>query len=169
MIGNQVWYPSKTDLRLIEKLQKDATKRICWSEPDYKKRLTETELLPLSLYDELRSLLLYCSTFDGEYNTESINFINIKYNERTRQSTNNEIVRQKNRLHKTDENFWHSSFFFQIVSKSDSLQERIRRNTRIMRTYWNFFHEPYNEHNLCNSRILCFGRNCSTHNKLIVN
>ena len=65
MFGCQVWYPSKTDLRLFEKMQKGATKWISWSEPDYEKRLTETELLPLSLYAELQSLLLYCSIIDG--------------------------------------------------------------------------------------------------------
>ena len=100
MFGCHIWYPNKTDLMLIEKLRTDATNWIRWSEPDYKKRLTETELLPLSLYAELQSLFLYSSIFDGKYDVEISNFINIKANKRTRQRTNNEIVRQKNRLHK---------------------------------------------------------------------
>ena len=64
MFGYQVWYPSKTDLRLIEKLQKEATKWICWSESDYIKQLAETKLSPLSLYAALQSLLLHCSIID---------------------------------------------------------------------------------------------------------
>ena len=58
MCGCEVWYPIKTDLRLIEKLQKEATKWICWSEPDYKKRLTEIELFSLSLHAQLQSLIV---------------------------------------------------------------------------------------------------------------
>ena len=140
MFGCEVWHPSKIDLRLIEKLQKDATKWICWSEPDYKEWLTETELLPLTLYVELQSLLLYCSNTDGRYNIKINNFINIKANERTRQSTNNEIPSQKNTIHKTDENLWHwVAIFFNIASKSVNLQEPIGRTARITRTYWIFF------------------------------
>ena len=123
MSGCQVWYPSKTDLRIIEKLPKNAKKWICGSEPDYKKRLTETELLKLSLYAELQSLLLYCSIIDGRYGKKISNFINIKANERTGQSTNTEIVRQMNRLHKTNKNFGHRlAILFNIVSKSVNLQ-----------------------------------------------
>ena len=40
---------------------------------------------------------------DGWYDIKISNFINIKANERTIQSTNNDILRQKNRLIKTDE------------------------------------------------------------------
>ena len=121
MFGCLEWYPGKTDLRLIEKLQNYVTKWICWSEPDNKKRFTETALLRLSLYAELQRLLFYCSIIDGSYDIEISNFTNIKANERTRESTNNEIVRQKKRLHKIDENFWHRvAILFNIVSNNIS-------------------------------------------------
>ena len=49
MSGCQEWYPTKTDLKLIEKLHKDVTNWICWSEPDYKKRLTQTTVAIVTL------------------------------------------------------------------------------------------------------------------------
>ena len=60
------------------------------------------------------------------YGNEISNFINIKSNEKTRQSTNNEIVRQKNRLRKTDKNIWHRvAIIFNSVSKSFNPQAPI--------------------------------------------
>ena len=103
------------------------------------------------------------------YDNEISSFINIKANEKTRQSTNNKVVRQKNRLRKTDKNVWHRvAILFNIVSKSFNSQAPIGKKTRIRTTYWNFFHKHYNEHNLCTWRILCFCRNWNPHNKLIV-
>ena len=87
--------------------------------------------------------------------TSKLAISSISRQTREQDSTNNEIVRQKNRLHKT-------------VSKSVNLQEPIGRKARIARTYWNFFHKHYNEHSLCTWRILCFSRNYNPHNKLVV-
>ena len=103
------------------------------------------------------------------YDNDISSFINIKANEKTRQSTNNEVIRQKNRLRKTDKNVWHRvAILFNIVSKSFNPQAPIGKKTRIRTTYWNFFHKHYNEHNLCTWRILCFCRNWNPHNKLNV-
>ena len=169
MFACQVGYPNKSDLKLIEKLQKDATKWILWTERDYKDRLIQLKLLPLSLYAELQCLLLFCSILDGSYDIDHTNYINVNSNHRTRQGTNHDILVNKNRLRKTDENFWHrSAILYNIVSKSVNLLEPTGRKRRITKVYRNFFLGQYSETNSCTWRILCYCRNCNPQQKLNV-
>ena len=72
---------------------------------DYKNRLRTLTILPLAMYLELDSLLLYCNIADGEYNININQFIKYNTNERTRQGTH-EVIVVKTRLRKSDENFW---------------------------------------------------------------
>ena len=162
-------YPNKSDLKLIEKLQKDATKWILWTERDYKDRLIQLKLLPLALYAELQCLLLFCSILDGSYDIDHTNYINVNSNHRTRQGSNHDILVNKNRLRKTDENFWHrSAILYNIVSKSVNLLEPTGRKRRITKVYRNFFLGQYSETNSCTWRILCYCRNCNPQQKLNV-
>ena len=169
MFACQVGYPNKSDLKLIEKLQKDASKWILWTEGDYKDRLIQLKLLPLALYAELQCLLLFCSILDGSYDIDHTNYINVNNNHRTRQGTNHDILVNKNRLRKTDENFWHrSAILYNIVSKSVNLLEPTGRKRRITKVYRNFFLGQYSETNSCTWRILCYCRNCNPQQKLNV-
>ena len=90
--ASEVWHPNKGDLILLEKLQKNATKWILGNPIDYKNRLLTLNVLPLAMYLELHSLLLYCNIVDGEYNININQFIKYNTNERTRQGTHEVIV-----------------------------------------------------------------------------
>ena len=102
----QVWYPSKCDLALIEKIQKSATKWIIGSSLIYKERLIKLKILPLSFYFEIHSLLLLCDLINNKYNLVIEEYIHFNNNDRTRQGAKCEIKLTKKRLFKSDDSFW---------------------------------------------------------------
>ena len=101
----KVCHTNKGDIVLLQKLQKNATKWILGNSIDYKNRLLTLNVLPLAMYLELHSLLLYCKVADGEYNININQFFKYNIYERTRQGTY-EVIVAKTRLRKSDENFW---------------------------------------------------------------
>ena len=52
--ASQIWYPSKTDMRSIEKIQHKATKWICGGNDEYHR---STENISLSMYMENHNIL----------------------------------------------------------------------------------------------------------------
>ena len=138
----QVWYPSKCDLVLIERIQKSSTKRIIGSSLTYKERLIKLKILPLSFYFELHSLLLLCDLINNKYNIAIEKFIHFNNNNRTRQGAKGEIKLTKKRLFKSDENFWsRTAYLYNIVNKQTDLTDNKNIKYRISDIYWKFFLE----------------------------
>ena len=85
--ASEKFHPNKKDIILLEKIQKKATKSILGNSIDYKNRLLTLNTLPLAMYLELHSLLLYCNINDGDYNININQFFKYNTNERTSQGT----------------------------------------------------------------------------------
>ena len=102
----EVWYPTKTDLSNIKRIQKNATQWILNNTIPYKERLKELNLLPLSMYFELHRLLLFCAITDHKYDIETSDNISRNTNEWTRQGSYSSFNIPKTRLKRTDDNFW---------------------------------------------------------------
>ena len=96
----EVWYPTKTDFSNIERIQKSATQWILNNTIPYKERLKELNLLPLSMYFELHSLLLFCAITDHKYDIKTSEYISRNTNERTRQGSNSSFNIPKTRPQK---------------------------------------------------------------------
>ena len=123
----EVWYPTKTDLSNIERIQKKATQWILNTIP-YKEKLKELNLLPLSMYFELHSLLLFCAVPDHKYYIKTSDYISRKTKERSRQGSNSSFNIPKTRLKKTDDNFWtRNGTLHNILSKQIDLTTKENR------------------------------------------
>ena len=69
--ASMIWFVNKTECKEKERIQKKATELISNSwEMNYKKRLSEFRLLPLSCYFELHDLLTLIILFQGNYKIE---------------------------------------------------------------------------------------------------
>ena len=137
-----MWYPSKCDLVLIERIHKSATKWIIGSSLTYKERLIKLKILALSFYFELHSLLLLCDLINNKYNIAIDKFMLFNINNRTRQGAKCEIKLTKKRLFKSDENFWsRTAYLYNIVNKQTDLTDNKNIKYRISDIYWKFFLE----------------------------
>ena len=166
LYAREVWYPTKTDLSNIERIQKSATQWILNITIPYKERLKELIFLPLSMYFELNSLLLSCAITDHKYDIKTSDYKSRNTNERNRQGSNSSFKIPKTRLKRTDDNFWtRNGTLNNILSKHIYLTTKEKRNARITQQFWKFF-EKFNEANLCIWRILCQCTNCNQHSKL---
>ena len=75
--GASLWKASKTDLRLIESMQKKAVRRITGRKQNYKEALLKLKLLQLSLYHELHVLLLRVDILNKKYTLNWTNVVNL--------------------------------------------------------------------------------------------
>ena len=137
-----MWYQSKCDLVLIERIQKSATKWIIGSSLTYKERLIKLKNLPLYLYFELHSLLLICDLINNKYNIVIEKYIHFNNNNRTRQGAKCEIKLTKKGLFKSDENFCsRTDYLYNSVNKHTDLTDNKNIKYRISDINWKFFLE----------------------------
>ena len=92
-------------MKEIEKLQKVATKWILSEKQCCKQRFVTLNLLPLSLYIEMHDLLYLIALKQGKYDFELSNLDSIQESS-TRQYSRGELQINKNRLVRSDENFF---------------------------------------------------------------
>ena len=138
--ASQVWYPSKTDMKSIEKIQQKATKWICGGNDEYHQRLETLKILPLSMYMEMHDVLYLLSILEGNYYVPEDKLPKRKENE-TRQKQEFELP--KHRLHKSDENFFfRATKLFNIISRTT---EKPMTKKLLTEMYQNYFHRSYNE------------------------
>ena len=164
--ASEVWYPTKTDLSDIERIQKSATQWILDNTIPYKERLKELNILPLSLYFERHSRLMFCAITDHNYDIKTSDYISCNTNERSRQGSNSSFNIAKTRLKRTDDNFsTRNRTLHNILRKHIDLTKKENRKAQITQQLWRFF-ENFNEANLCTWRILCYCTNCNQHSKL---
>ena len=161
--ASQVWYPSKTEMREIERVQQKATTWILNYSIGYKERLRTLKILPLSMYIELHDILFLQSVMDGKYSV-SENSIPISLRESTTRQCS-EFELNKNRIIKTDENFWtRAPKFFNILHK------QFRDNPtkkQLTESYFNYFENSYNQLDTCTWRVLFSCGSCNPYQKLM--
>ena len=117
MYASDVWYPSKFESKALARVQKTATKWIGSSWDDYKTRLTQLNILPISMYMQLHDLLFLLSVINGNYNINSLTIINFKSTQ-TRKSKEFEV--RKHKLRKCEKNFLtREKRLYNIVKKKD--------------------------------------------------
>ena len=114
--ASDVWHPNKEELVLLKKLLKKATKWILGSSIDYKNK--NLNILPLAMYLETQSLLIYFNVSDGENNININQFVKYITNQRTRQGTH-EVIFANTRLCKSDENFWKRTAIIYFWKRTD--------------------------------------------------
>ena len=102
--ASQVWYPSKTDMKPIEKIEHKATKWICGENDEHHdKFFHEVKKLSLFMYMDMHDIFYLLSILEGNYYVPEDKLPKRKAN-KTRQKQ--EIELPKHRLQKSDENFF---------------------------------------------------------------
>ena len=100
---------------------------------DYKKRLSELKLLPMSYYFELDDLLTLTTLLQGNYNIQ----LSIKLNAMNTQQ-NELIAIDKSHTKKKDENFWaRSNKVLNIISKCTNIELKDIDKQFLTKVYWN--------------------------------
>ena len=104
--GSQSVYYNKSELKIIEKVQSRAMSWIYGYNSSYVTKLKTVNLLPVPIYMELPDILLLWKINCGNYDIAAAQYVSWNTNQTTRQGNNNEFEVAKNRLCKSDENFW---------------------------------------------------------------
>ena len=97
MYGSTIWCPNRGDMKLLEGVQRRATKYILNDyTSDYKTRLKKTELLPLNYYKEFRDMCFMYKCIHGFYKLDINDFIQFygnTHHHQTRIGTNQFVIR----------------------------------------------------------------------------
>ena len=162
-----IWRPQlKKDIVKLEKLQRRATKFITSSDLDYKSRLIDSKLLPLSLWLEAQDVLFLIKLMNDppdNFNiTDYISFVSSS----TRAATMNRIKRTiplKPRLNST-----RHFYFNRMVRLWNSLPNidlqlpfnSIRRH--ILGIFWQVFIQQFDVNNSCTWFVSCPCTKCTS-------
>ena len=95
-------------MKELELVQKRVTKWICrTSQVDYKTRLIQQKLLPISLYIEMHHLLTFCRIVADQYNFDWKKHITPIEKSSLRTTTSSPFYLPKIRRSKSKGNFWY--------------------------------------------------------------
>ena len=162
---SQAWQPNKSNLAKFEKVQEIATKWILNASFEYKDRLLQLKLLPLSLYVEMHNLLLLISLDRNEYDVV-VDLPRVT-EDKTRQHTRGELTIGTNRLYKTDENFFHrTKLLYNIIIRVYTSYGKYLNKDTISKIYWDYFLRKYDKRDKCTWRIVCKCDHCNNWKKL---
>ena len=147
--ASQVWYPSKTDMKSIERIQHKATKWICGGKDEYHQRLEILKILPLSMYMEMHDVLYLLAILVGNYYVpeDKVPYAKIKQDKSRNLNSLNTDYRNQTKTSSSEPQSYTSS-------------EEQRRNANDEETSdrdlpQNYFHRSYNELDSCTWRLLC--------------
>ena len=152
-------------LRKVEKIQRLATKWFFGVNIDYKARLINCGLLPLSMCIELHDVLCMRDLLRNKYDYSSTDEMNLKESKRTRQDARNELQIPKVNGNECSENFLHRTANLVNISRKLGSLEDLNK-PKLSYLYRNFFPEQCNELSTCSWRILCSCGSCNPHSKL---
>ena len=164
---SQVFYPSVSALKKLEKIQKHATIWFYGYNDKYKARLLRCNLLPVSLYIELHDVLYLQMILNGRVDIKLSALLTINENESTRQGERKELAVNSTRKRKSDENFVRrASILYNILSRHAQYTNVKLNKSSLTYIYWQYFVECYNEKTSCTWRILCLCGSCNPYGKL---
>ena len=133
--ASEIWAPQscKTDLKLLESVQRRATRFIlnCSKDhrvrPNYKSRLISLNLLPISYWLECRDLCFVYKYMSGSFNVQLEDYIQVSSG-RTRSSTDSLNLYPVHRLRTS---LFRDSFFNRVVKLWNNLPLEIRKSSSI--------------------------------------
>ena len=133
--ASEIWAPQscKTDLKLLESVQRRATRFIlnCSKDhrvrPNYKSRLISLNLLPISYWLECRDLCFVYKYMSGSFNVQLEDYIQVSSG-RTRSSTDSLNLYPVHRLRTS---LFRDSFFNCVVKLWNNLPLEIRKSSSI--------------------------------------
>ena len=132
---------------------------------DYKGRIVKIKLLPLCLYVEMHDLLMYLSLVNSKYDISIA--VESSKEEKTRQHSRGEYAVNKNRLNKSDENFFpRTKLLHNIVIKHYEEYGNKLDKKSINKLYWDYFVRKFNYLNRFTWRIIRKCNHCNNWKKL---
>ena len=125
LYGSTVWYPNKACKKLLEGVQRRATKYILNDfESSYKQRLHEAKLVPLLYYKEYKDLCFLYKCFHGYYNIDTRAYVTMSSN--TQRSTRSTMDDLKIRINNARTEKAMEYFFNRVVKPWNKLPHNIR-------------------------------------------
>ena len=165
--SSPIWRPQlKKDIVKLEKLQRRATKYITSTELDYKSRLIDTKLLPLSLWLEAQDIFLLIKLMKDPPNnfniTDYISFVSTS----TRAATMNRIKRSiplKPRLNTTRHFYFNRVVRLWNTIPNIDLQLPFNSiKSYILDIFWHIFIQQFDVNNSCTWLLTCPCTNCTS-------
>ena len=147
-------HASVRSMRNLEAVQKRVTRWILPHCENYKERLLFLNLLPVSLYLQLRDLLMLSKLIAGCFDFDSS--ARMSYRMNFRQNKLEFIVERSPRLSKVDTNFWCREP--RLVNKLPTAIDffnPIGLKGRLNSFLWCFFSEKYNQKVSCSWKLPC--------------
>ena len=133
----------------------------------YKQQLITLNLLTLSLYIEMHDLLYLIALRQGKFDVELSNLDSIQEST-TRQQSRGELQINKNRLLRSEENFFQrTKILYNLVLKVYSNDGRSLNKNTVLKILWHYFCNQYTEENKCTWRNVCKCGNCNSIRKLM--
>ena len=161
--GSPIWKANKCELKIIEDVQRKATRWILsCNNINYKDRLIRLNLLPLSLYHEMHDILLLHKIINDQYNFHWKQFVQFKESTApTRRSTKNNLAHKNYHYEKSKSNFWHrtpilANKILQTQEEEDLFAMKYERlKSSLKNVFWIYFISKYEESVPCTWRINC--------------
>ena len=161
--GSPIWKANKCELRIIEDVQRKATRWILsLNNINYKDRLIRLNLLPLSLYHEMHDILLLHKIINDQYNFHWRQFVQFKESTApTRRSTKNNLAHKNYHYEKSKSKFWHrtpiqANKILQTQEEEDLFAMKYKRlKSSLKNVFWIYFISKYEESVPCTWRINC--------------
>ena len=157
--ASQVYYLTKTDMKLLESVQRRCTRWIAGSSMGFKERLIKLNLLPITLYIQMHDLFLLSNILNGKFDYGCSKFIRYANQLSTRGS---ERVCFKFPQHMGSE----ANFRFRTPKLVNMLPESLQffetrgLKQRLSNFFYNYFIAFYEEERPCTWIVACKCSNC---------
>ena len=145
-----------SNLKALESILRKATKWILFdNDLPYYQRLISINMLFISLYMEVNDVLLLFKILNGKYDFKWDKYL-------TFSSGRHKLFDVKHvNYQKSRHNFWYrTSRLANILHASENVLDFNGLQKRLLKYYWNFFMNNYNELNSCSWRLLCLCATC---------
>ena len=156
LYGSSVWYANIGNSKALESIQRKATKWILFdNDLSYYQRLISVSMLPISLYMEVNDVLLLFKIINGKYDfkwDDYVTFLTGRHKLFDVKHVNYEKSRHNFR--------YRTCRLANILHTSVNVLDFNGLKKRLLKYYWNFFMNNYNELNSCSWRILCLCAIC---------
>ena len=153
--GSHAIFPNVGETKLLEKVQRRAVSWITGVQTDdYKGRLRNLKLLPVSLFFEMHDLLLLSSILNQKTDIQWTRYLRVNDNSSRHSSVLFQIPATSK---KQKQDFWYrvarlANIFGPILDLSADTEHL---ESKLLIVYWNFFENYYNEMTPCTWRIIC--------------
>ena len=157
--ASQVWYLTKTDMKLLESVQRRCRRWIAGSSMGYKERLIKLNLLPITLYIQMHDLLLLSNILNGKFDYDCSKFITHANQLSTRGSER--VCFKFPQQMGSEANFWYRTpKLVNMLPESLQFFETRGLKQRLSNFFYNYFIAFYEEERPCTWIVACKCSNC---------